>query len=123
MKNLKLVAAMALFFGLSTVSVSAQEKDKKAQKMEQVKIAKEKLALTPDQEAKFMEVNKKYGSRMKAVNQEARKERIKNLKTIKSERDAEMKSILSESQYKSYLELQEQRKAKIKERMKDRRKQ
>ena len=114
MKNLKLVAMMALCIGLQTIDVTAQEKDKKKERTEQIKITKEKLALSPDQEVKFMEVNKKYGSKMKEINQDTRKEKIRKLKAIKSERDAEMKILLSEAQYKSYLQIHEDRKAKRK---------
>ena len=122
MKNLKLIGLIALFVTMSTTQIVAQEKVNKAEREAQFKIAKEKLALSPDQEVKFKEMNKKYGAKMKEINQESRKEKIKTLKALKTEKDAEMKTLLSQSQYKTYLELQEDRIAKMKERRKEKKK-
>lgn len=122
MKNFKLIGLIALFVTMSTTQIVAQEKVNKAEREAQFKIAKEKLALSPDQEVKFKEMNKKYGAKMKEINQESRKEKIKTLKALKTEKDTEMKILLSQSQYKTYLELQEDRIAKMKERRKEKKK-
>jgi lipopolysaccharide export LptBFGC system permease protein LptF len=118
MKKIKLVLALAFLFAISSNVASAQATDKKAEMKEQMKAAKEKLALTAEQEPKFMEISKKYALKMKEVKDgnQNKREKFKAIKEIQSQKNEEIKVVLSEEQFKTYLQMQEERKAMMKER-------
>jgi lipopolysaccharide export LptBFGC system permease protein LptF len=121
MKKIKLILALAFLFAISSNVATAQATDKKAEMKEQMKAAKEKLALTAEQEPKFMEISKKYALKMKELkdgNQDKR-EKFKSVKEIQSQKNEEIKTVLSEDQFKTYLQMQEERKAAMKGRMKE----
>ena len=122
MKNFKLAFAAIVF---SAFAANAQTQDKPkltdAQKQEmkaQFKESKERLALTPDQEKSFIAINKKYAPEMKAVKQSEtdRKEKHQKMKDLRDRKNDEIKAMLSEKQYQTYLEIQR------KQHRKDRRK-
>ncbi len=126
MKNLKITLAVVLFSLVST-SVVAQERklekeETKVENAKHFKITKEKLALTKDEEVKFKEISKKYGDKIKEIrNSDADKSvKFKQLKELKSQKDEEMKAFLSESQFKTYLELKEEKHNRMKDKMKNR---
>jgi hypothetical protein len=118
MKNLKLILALTILFTMSANIVTAQATDKKAEMKEQMKAAKEKLALTADQEPKFMEISKKYALKMKEIKDgnQGKRDKFKAVKEIQSQKNEEIKMVLSEEQFKTYLQLQEERRAMMKER-------
>ena len=126
MKNLKITFAIILFSLVSNSIVAQEQKlekeDRKVEMAKQFKIDKEKLALTPDQEIKFKEISKKYGDKIKEIrNSDAdKKDKFKQMKELKSQKDAEMNAFLSESQFKTYLELKEERHDRMKDKMKNR---
>ena len=120
MKNLKISITTLIL--LITVAGFSQEqnKDSNAKKKEfakEYKIAKEKLALTPEQEPKFTELTKFYAEKVKAVrnSESTKKEKIKEFIEIRNQKNDAMKALLSEDQYKVYLQLSEERKLKMKE--------
>lgn len=123
MKNLKFTVALILGFLVVSNSLNAQSKpaisqDRKGEMVEQMKMDKEKLALSPEQEVKFKEISKKYAEKMKSLraDDEVKKEKMEAIQKLKSEKDAEMKSLLSETQFKTYTTIQEERKMMRKER-------
>ena len=118
MKNLKFVLIITFLLSINSTVIIAQENDKKAQIVAEMKVAKEKLALSETQEITFKEITKKYSLKMKAVKESdaTKRDKIKNMKSIREEKNAEMKTFLSDEQYKAYLELQEERIAKMKDR-------
>jgi DNA-directed RNA polymerase subunit H (RpoH/RPB5) len=125
MKNLKFTIAFALFLVIGLTKSNAQTDksltdDQKSEMIQQMKMDKEKLALTETQEPIFKEITKKYGVQLKEVKEssEAKRDKFRKLKTIRDEKNAEVKALLSEEQYKTYLTLQEERKEKMKERRK-----
>ncbi len=125
MKNLKFTLAVIIGLAISSNSIQAQTKpampeDRKAEMANQLKLDNEKLALSKDQEASYMEISKKYGEKLKALrgNEEERKAKMKEVKDLRDQKDAEMKVLLSEDQFKKYKEIQEQRKEKMKGRRK-----
>ena len=128
MKNLKITLIAVLVAFLSNGLVAQEKTDKptkqerRAEMVEQFKIIKEKLALTPDQEVKFKEISKKYREKAKTIKdvEGDRKEKRKQIMEVKSQKDAEMKAFLSESQFKTYLEIKDDMKEKHKEKMKNR---
>ena len=117
MKNLKFSLIIAFLLSINSNTINAQENDKKADVVAEMKIAKEKLALSESQEITFKEITKKYGLKMKAVkdSDEPKRNKFKSMKSIKEDKNAEMKTLLSDEQYKVYIELQEERIAKMKE--------
>ena len=64
------------------------------------------------------EITKKYGLKMRALknSDEPKRSKFKSMKSIKNDKNAEMKTLLSDEQYKAYIELQEERMAKLKDR-------
>lgn len=123
MKNSKLVFALSLLFMFSFNSIQAQSKPKLSDEQKeavvaQLKADKERLALTKEQEEPFMEISKKYLLQMKDLKQsdENRMEKFKALKEIQSQKNEEMKTLLNESQYVTYLDIQKERRAKLKDR-------
>lgn len=125
MKNFKLAFAAIVF---SAFAANAQTQDKPkltdAQKQEmkaQFKESKERLALTPDQEKSFIAINKKYAPEMKAVKQSEtdRKEKHQKMKDLRDRKNDEIKAMLSEKQYQTYLEIQKERKQHRKDRRKE----
>ncbi len=125
MKNLKITLAVVLFSLVSNTIFAQEQKleneDAKVEMAKQFKIAKEKLALTPDQEIKYKEISKKYGDKVKEIRNSAadKSVKFKHIKELKSQKDAEMKTFLSESQFKTYLELREERHNKMKDKKKN----
>ena len=120
MKNLKIsITTLMLFIAVAGFS-QEQAKDSNAKKKEfakEYKIAKEKLALTHEQEPKFTELTKFYAEKVKAVrnSESTKKEKIKEFIEIRNQKNDAMKALLSEDQYKVYLQLSEERKLKMKE--------
>jgi hypothetical protein len=121
MKKLQSTFAL-VFFLMIGLTITAQEKspisdDKKQEIREQMKMDKEKLTLTDAQEVTYKEITKKYGTQLKALRDsgDKRKDKHKKVKEMQEQKNVEMKGLLSEEQYKTYLELQEERRAKLKE--------
>lgn len=85
---------------------------------------KESLALTSDQEIKVHDLNLKYAKKMQAVyNAPERKfQKLKSMKGVSTEKDQEMKGILSSDQYATYEKNKEEMKEKMRARAKERRK-
>ncbi len=123
MKNSKLVFALSLLLMFCFNSIQAQSKPKLSEEQKeavvaQLKADKERLALTKEQEAPFMEISKKYLLKMKDLKQSDadRKEKFQALKDLQSQKNEEMKKLLNEKQYATYLEIQKERRAKMKDR-------
>ena len=121
MKKLQSTLALVFFLMIGLTS-TAQEKAtvsdvKKQEIREQMKMDKERLALTDAQEVTYKEITKKYGGQLKALRDgsDKKRDKFKKVKEIQEQKNAEMKGLLSEAQYKTYLELQEERRAKMKE--------
>ncbi len=125
MKNLKfsiVIILLALFFS-ATVKAQTEKslpEDQKEEMLQQMQINKERLALTATQEPTFKDITKKYALKMKELkaSNEGKKDKFQKMKAIKNEKNTEMKTLLSDKQYKTYLTLQEERKEKIKDRKK-----
>jgi hypothetical protein len=121
MKKLQSTLALVFFLMIGLTS-TAQEKatlsdDKKQEIREQMKMDKERLALTDAQEVTYKEITKKYGAQLKTLRDgsDKKRDKFRKVKEIQEQKNTEMKGLLSEAQYKTYLELQEERRAKMKE--------
>ena len=123
MKSLKILSLFFALFLIGTNTTFAQSRanDLSEEQKEEIKKNLEEYAtaldLTEDQRPKFAEITKRYAKQMKAVkdNGGRRMSKFKKVKSIRKNKDAEMKTLLSKDQYKVYLEKQEEMKSKIKE--------
>ena len=124
MKSLKI---LSLFFALLLIGTSTSFAQSRAtnlteEQKEEVKKNVEEYAvalhLSEEQKPKFEEITKKYAKQMKAVKDSGGRpmSKYKKVQSIRKNKDAEMKTLLSKDQYKVYLEKQEEMKSKIKER-------
>jgi hypothetical protein len=125
MKNVKTVLACVMALCLSTVT-QAQEKAQAADSQRQESVDRLKsdvsrLSLTEEQKAPFLEITKKYAEKVKAVNANtdlSKIDRLKEVKTLRIAKDEEVKSLLTEEQFKTYQEIREERKEKRREKRK-----
>jgi hypothetical protein len=123
MKKFQILFAIALFTAATTVKAQDRPQLTEEQKQElaaQFQQNKERLALNPEQETPFKDISKKYAQEMKTVKESSddRRDKFKKFKDIRDRKNIEMKGLLSESQYKIYLQIQEERIEKMKERRK-----
>ena len=118
MKNLKFVLIITFLLSINSNVKNAQENEKKAEMVAEMNVIKEKLALSDAQEITFKEITKNYGLKMKAVKDTdvSKRDKLKSMKSIKEDKNAEMQTLLSDEQYKAFIELQEEGMAKMKSR-------
>ena len=121
MKNIKLAFIITFLFALHSNKAIAQDNNRKEEMIEQMKIAKERLSLSEQQEFTFREITKKYATKLKEIknSDNSKRDKFKKLKEIKGAKDLEMKSFLSVEQYNTYLQMQEERKAQMKDRKRE----
>lgn len=121
MKNLKLIFTALLFVAFAA-NIQAQEakpekkrpqltETQKEERKAKFEESKKRLALSPEQEKSFVAISKKFKDELKALKETEgdRKEKGQKVKEIKDRKDAEMKKILSEQQFKTYLDIQKER--------------
>ncbi len=78
---------------------------------------KSALNLTPEQVSKVQDLNLKYAVKMDSLKSSslAKEDKMTVLKSEKESKDAELKSILTDAQYKTYQEKKQEMKDKMKE--------
>ena len=120
MKKAKLIFSAILFSMLFSGTTQAQEKktlsDDKSQAIKgDPQEQKDPLGLSPTQQRAFREIIKRYAEQMRDVRKSilTKDEKKVKMNEINLGRDAEVKVLVSEEQYKTYLKLQEERRAKI----------
>ena len=127
---MNLLKSMSLFFALCLIgtnttfaqsraaNLTEEQKEEMKKNLEAYAVA---LDLSEEQKPKFEEITKKYAKQMKAVKDSSgrRMSKFKKVKSIRKNKDAEMKDLLSKDQYKVYLEKQKEMKKKMKERRKN----
>jgi periplasmic protein CpxP/Spy len=125
MKIVKIIISLTLLLLFSNV-IQAQGKPKKspeerAEKKDEIKQNIEKLQLSKEQETSFLEIFKRYGQKMKELrdNNLDKKEKHNQMKSLTSQKDEEMKKMLSETQFKNYQELEKEHREKRKEKRKE----
>jgi len=124
MKLLKVFSLLFALFLIGTNTTFAQSRanDLSKEQKEEIKKNIEEYAsaldLSEDQRPKFEEITKKYAKQMIAVKDSSgrRMSKYKKVKSIRKNKDAEMKRLLSKDQFKVYLEKQEEMKKKMKAR-------
>ena len=114
--SIKFLVILALVFTIS-FTANAQRGERKApdpEKMAEKQTSKmvEKLALDQTQAAKVQAINLTYAKKMHEAREEHKEARDAMRKigdAIHSEKSAEMKTILTDAQYKSYEEMEKKR--------------
>lgn len=126
---MKVLKILSLFFALCLIGTNTTFAQSRAtnlteEQKEEIKKNLEEYAaalhLSEEQKPKFEEITKKYAKQMKAVKDSGgrRINKYRKVKSIRKNKDAEMKQLLSKDQYKGYLEKQEEMQKKMKERRK-----
>lgn len=123
MKALKILALFFVLLFSTTQASFAQSKGKNLSTEQKEELAANMeayftdLNLSEAQKTEFKEISEKYASQMKAVKEsDAHKfQKFKKVKSIRKNKNAEMKKLLSDDQYKVYLEKQEEMQEKMKE--------
>ena len=119
MKFLKFTLAAVLFAALST-TVQAQDRPNLPPEQMQELVnyqqeSVERLALTPEQQEPFREISTRYFRE----NRDTKKsdirvtEKFRKIKENQEKKDAEMKKLLTETQYATYLIIQQERRDKM----------
>jgi len=115
--------SFALFlFGINTTIAQTKANNLSEEQKEEIKRNLEEyaatLSLSDDQRSKFEEITKKYAEQMQALNNGGGRklQKYKKVKSIRKNKNAEMKMLLSKEQYKVYLDKQEEMRNKMKQR-------
>ena len=124
MKSLKILSLCFALFLIGANTTFAQSRaanlteEQKEEIMKSLEVYATALDLSDDQQPKFEEITKKYAKQMIAVKDsgERRIIKYKKVKSIRKNKDAEMKTLLSKDHYKVYLGKQEEMKNRLKER-------
>jgi len=128
MKSLKIMSLSFILFIIgSNVSLaqdggaqlSEEQKEEIAQNLEEFFAS---LDLSNDQQSEFESITIKYAEQMKAVRDEGggRMQKFKKIKSIRNDKNKEMKDLLSKNQYKLYLEKQEEMQKEMRNRRENR---
>ncbi len=123
MKNMKMIVAAALLL-CSVSGAMAQQKlqtqDSKTELRGQMKENMAKLNLTDEQKKPFGEINRKYALKIKDLRAQnlSQADKLKAMKDLRDQKNAEVKGILKDDQYQTYLQIQEERIQKVMERKK-----
>lgn len=115
MNSLKILSLFFALFLIGTNTTFAQSKAANLTEEQKEEIQKNleayaiALRLSEEQKTKFEEITKKYAQQMKAVKDSGgrRMSKYKKVKSIRKNKDAEIKLLLSKDQYNVYLEKQE----------------
>ena len=106
---------LLLFVACATVA-SAQDRPSMPEDLKQELVnfqqeSKERLKLTPEQEEPFREISTRYFREFREVKKSDVRvtEKFRKVKDIQTRKDAEMKALLTEEQYATYLVIQQER--------------
>jgi cytochrome c556 len=117
MKYPKLTFTALLFAVCFAMSAQDRPQMPEEQRQEIVNLMqenKERLALKPEQEEPFKEVSTRYYKEYRAVKNgtEGQTQKFRKVKELQTQKDAEMKKLLDETQYATYLIIQQERRDK-----------
>jgi predicted RNA binding protein with dsRBD fold (UPF0201 family) len=124
MKSLKMLSLLVALFFISMNGLVAQSKADNLTEEQKETLAKniedyfEALNLTEVQKTEFEAITKKYAEKMKAVKDGGGRklQKYRTVKPILKDKNKEIKKLLSEEQYKVYLDKQAARQKEMKER-------
>lgn len=106
---------LLLFVGCAAVGF-AQDRPSMPEELKQELVnfqqeSKERLKLTPEQEEPFREISTRYFREFREVKKSDIRvtEKFRKVKDIQTRKDVEMKALLTEAQYATYLVIQQER--------------
>ena len=120
-KELWLFIAL-LLVGITNINAQTKRENLSDEQKEEIKKNLEEYAaalnLSEEQKPKFEEITKKYAGQMKDLknNGGSRMSKFRKMKSIRKNKDKEMKQLLNPEQFKTYLEKQEERKKEMRAR-------
>lgn len=105
-----------LFFVACSAVATAQDRPSMPEDLKQELVnfqqeSKERLKLTPEQEEPFREISTRYFREFREVKKSDIRvtEKFRKVKDIQTRKDVEMKALLTEEQYATYLVIQQER--------------
>ena len=116
----QIVTVLIAIFSLSGLNSFAQDHYSKSEQKEAMKEQRkadlEKLNLRNDQTTEFNNISKTYGKQLRDLRDKdlTREEKKAEAEVLMSAKNAEMKTLLDDAQYATYLEIQEERKKNMK---------
>ena len=118
----QLIMLLLLVFG--NTSIYSQQKEIPSASERATKLTdwmKTNLQLTDDQVPKVQDINMKYANKMDQLRSSSvgRRQKFDILKKDDQAKDAELKQVLTDSQYKTYMTKKEELKKKAKEELKE----
>ena len=124
MKSLKILSLCLGIFFLAAHNCIAQDQsakmsdEQKAQMAQNMEAFFDVLDLTDEQKTEFKAISQKYAKQMISVrdSDSSKMSKYKKVKSIRKNRNAEMKKVLTEEQYDAYLVKQEEIQKKMRER-------
>lgn len=116
---------MLLLFVFANTSIYSQQKDTPSASERVAKLTdwmKTNLQLTDEQVPKVQDINMKYANKMEELKNSAagKRQKLQTLKNNDTAKDAELKQVFTDSQYKTYMTKKEELKKKMKEELKER---
>ena len=122
--NLSQLIMLVLFVFVNTSSYS-QQKDIPSASERATKLTdwmKTNLQLTDDQVPKVQDINMKYANKMEELKNNAagKRQKLLTLKENDKAKDAELKQVFTDSQYKTYMTKKEELKKQLKQELKER---
>lgn len=119
----KIICHLLLFsvFIFTTHLVAAQMPTASERATKTTNWMKSNLQLTDDQIPKVQDINLKYANKMDELKNstDTKKQKMATMKSDESSKDAELKTVLTDSQYQSWLQKKEEMKKQMKEKMKE----
>lgn len=125
MKKVLVPLTVFVLFSLVNTSVYSQQKDIPSASERATKLTdwmKTNLQLSDDQLPKVQDINMKYANKMEELKNSAagKRQKLMTLKDNDKAKDAELKQVFTDSQYKTYMTKKEELKKKMKEELKER---
>jgi hypothetical protein len=125
MKSNLLQLIMLLLFVFVNTSSYSQQKDIPSASERATKLTdwmKTNLQLTDDQVPKVQDINMKYANKMEELKNNAagKRQKLLTLKENDKAKDAELKQVFTDSQYKTYMTKKEELKKQLKQELKER---
>ena len=122
MKTKAMILLAAVLLWLSPAH--AQEKQKMSAEQRAAKITewmKTNLKLSDEQLTKVDEINKRYAMKVDDIRKSTpdKKEKKSSMKALDKDKDGELKAVLSDDQFKSYLAKKEEMKEEMKQKKKE----
>ena len=113
------VGAFFVFFSITTIAQQNEmTPEQREATKEQFMADLDRLDLSEDQKADYLEISRRYSEQMQGLKNSdmGKMKKFQKMKSIRKDKNAEMKTLLNEEQYSTYLQIQEERQKEMRER-------